>query len=268
MFHSSRLARGSGRKDEARSLQELLVYLRRHGVTVRSVEDDAFTTNPMLWGVASEMAAKYADDLSAHTRRGLRARKERGDPVGPIPDGHRPTLVSTDAKGRPVMKRLPDPDRVPIVERQFDLADRHLEPGAIARNMNAAGLRNRRGKPFTARRVRETLRNTAYIGEKGYEPIIDPDLFERVQAFLDSRAQTRSGGRPGQPYLLKGIARCRCGAPMYIKRYARGRAYKCSAAIDARGTCSRPPIPAEPLEQAVLDHLHLFLGDVREWIAG
>ena len=76
VFKSERLARGSGRKDEARSVMEVFVEMRRAGVALRSVEDDVYFTNPMLIGVADAMAHKYSEDLSAHTKRGLRQRKE------------------------------------------------------------------------------------------------------------------------------------------------------------------------------------------------
>ena len=56
---SERFARGSGREAEARSLMELYVELRRSGIDLRSVHDDAFLTNPMLVGVADQMASKF-----------------------------------------------------------------------------------------------------------------------------------------------------------------------------------------------------------------
>ena len=80
MFGSDRLARGSGRK--TRSLLEVFTEMRRAGVTLRSVEDDAYITDGDLIGIASRMATKYAEDLSAHVTRGLDGRKRHGLPVG------------------------------------------------------------------------------------------------------------------------------------------------------------------------------------------
>lgn len=102
VFKSERLARGSGRKDEARSVLEVFVEMRRAGVDLRSVEDDVYFTNPMLVGVADEMAHKYSADLSAHVRRGLRQRKEAGKPIGGLAFGYRAEPVTVD--GKPVMK--------------------------------------------------------------------------------------------------------------------------------------------------------------------
>ena len=78
-FHSSRFGRGSGKLGEARALGGLFYDLRSRGVSLRTVEDDEFVTNEQLIGIASSQAAKYADDLSAHVRRGLRAKAMRGE---------------------------------------------------------------------------------------------------------------------------------------------------------------------------------------------
>ena len=79
---SSRLARGSGLKGEARSVLEVFAHLRRHGVTLRSVEDDQFVTSPMLVGFAAEQAEKCSRDLAANVRRGLDSRAAKGLPHG------------------------------------------------------------------------------------------------------------------------------------------------------------------------------------------
>ena len=65
VFHSSRLARGSGRKNEARALGEVFYDLNRHGVTLRSVQDDPYVTDEAFVGMASKMANKYSEDLLA-----------------------------------------------------------------------------------------------------------------------------------------------------------------------------------------------------------
>jgi hypothetical protein len=81
---SSRLARGSGLKGEARSVFEVFAYLRRHGVTLRSVEDDAFVTSSMLVGFAAEQAEKYSRDLAANVRRGIDSRVRTGRGASPV----------------------------------------------------------------------------------------------------------------------------------------------------------------------------------------
>src|SRR5829696_3143466 len=72
VFHSSRLARGSGLKNESRALGEVYYALKRHGVSLRSVEDDPYVTDEAFVGMASKMANKYSKDLSAHVKAGIK----------------------------------------------------------------------------------------------------------------------------------------------------------------------------------------------------
>ena len=255
VWHSSRLARGSGRKDEARSIVEVLAYLRRRGVTGRSVQDDDFIRNPMLWGFASEQANKYSEDMSGWTKAGKRRRFESGDSTGRVHDGYR-LVPRLDANGEPVVHsktrvavydRVPDPERAPIIVRIFALFDDGSGPGDIARTLNAEGLRTRNGKHWTARRIRSTVADVYYAGwvgtgggrdkphterhEGNHEAIVDRALFERVQSKIKRMDRTaveaRKGGRrPGDDYLLRKVATCgHCGAAIYTRRFAAGRFY-------------------------------------------
>jgi DNA invertase Pin-like site-specific DNA recombinase len=126
------VARGSGRQHEARSVLEVYVEMRRAGVDLRSVEDDAYFTNPMLIGVADAMAHKYAEDLSAHVRRGLAERKARGAPVGAIPLGYRAEAYVND-EGKANSRRVVDPAGEALYLRMVADAERELAPGAISR---------------------------------------------------------------------------------------------------------------------------------------
>jgi DNA invertase Pin-like site-specific DNA recombinase len=158
VFHSSRLARGSGMKEEARSLMEVLAQLRRAGVAVRSVEDDAFLTNPMLWGVVDQMAHKYSADLSAHVRKGKRAAYEKGRWAGGryVPDGYR----LGDAGGLVI-----DEPRAAIVRRAAELLLEGLTFNAVARHLTAEGHRTQDGKPWRGARVKGMLSHPIYAGK-------------------------------------------------------------------------------------------------------
>lgn len=135
VFHSSRLGRGSGRKNEARSVLEVFTYLRRHDVTLRSVEDDPYVTDEAFVGMASKMATKYGDDLSAHTKRGLQARRKSGKPLGRIPYGYRlETTIGAD--GRVTTVAVIDEARRAVIERIFNEIERGFTPGQVATRLN------------------------------------------------------------------------------------------------------------------------------------
>lgn len=250
VFATNRLGRGSGRKDEARSVQEVLTRLQRAGVAVRSADDDEFARNPMLWGIAGELAHKYAKDHGAHVARGKRAAVLAGKwGGGPAPDGY-VLEAELDERGNRTTRLVIDPAREPVILALFDMAADGIGASAVARRMNAAGHRTKTGKPWTGRRVQSALANPVYAGRvvrrgkgsiKGktyealdspeqaeglHEAIIDPERFDRLQA--DRRARDRSaggraraaerdkGGRPTTRYALAKLAVCdRCGERMY-----------------------------------------------------
>lgn len=293
VFHSSRLARGSGEQEEARSLMELLVYLRRHGVTVRSIEDDAFVTNRMLWGVAEELSHKYSADLSAHTRKGKRSAREKGRwPGGPIPDGFRLSARDPDTDTRNLVE---DEERAPIIRRAFELRREGLSLGAIARRLNDEGHRTRPqpargihdGLPFTPTRIRDMLANATYAGlvvdRSGEEPvfvqgtwdwIVDPDIFKLVGLKIRMRkAQPSKGGRPPTAFALGGLAACgKCGRPMkgrksaYVRKDgSKQRFYLCSDVAEKTGTCDAPRFDAAVVDDAVVHYLGGRFIDFDAW---
>jgi DNA invertase Pin-like site-specific DNA recombinase len=268
VFKSERLARGSGRRDEARSVLEVYVEMRRAGVDLRSVEDDAYFTNPMLVGVADAMAHKYSEDLSAHVRRGLAERKAAGKPVGAVPMGY---SAQTDIVNAP---RVADPAGRPIVDRIFDLIEAGRTPGQVSKLLNAEGARTVRGGPWTTRAVRRVVTNVDYCGTTGYPQLIEPERWQRINDGLQrldpAAVQARKGGRPaGDAYLLAGLAFCRrCGAPMRSKTYRTGtRTYRCRNGMEGINLCNARPVRADVVEQHVLEHLHWFVGSVEDWLA-
>ena len=114
------------------------------------------------------------------------------------------------------------------VRQIFQMARRHMTPGQIADEMTEPHAFG----PWTARQVRKVLRSRVYIGMVNYHdewfpgihvPIIDPETFEDVQAFLDTRTMNHmQGGREGKvTSYLGGLIYCaRCGGK-YSKRTTR-----------------------------------------------
>jgi DNA invertase Pin-like site-specific DNA recombinase len=278
VFHSSRLARGNGRKGR-RSINLLVAQLLYENVIVRSVADPEFVT-PMLAGIGSEVAHKYSADLSAHVKRGLRQRAESGKPVGAVPIGYRPEPVVdgdgqlvVDKYGKVVMQRVIDPQGRAVVERMWELSEAGHTPGQISKRLNADGARTKREGHWTTRAVRSVLQNPDYCGGTGYPPLIERKRWEAIQARLTridpASVQARKGGRPASDaFLLAGLAFCRsCGAPMRCQRYRTGtRIYKCRHALEGIGLCEARPVRAEIAERHVLEHLHLFIGAVEDWL--
>ncbi|MCY2987975.1 MAG: recombinase family protein [Planctomycetota bacterium] len=133
------------------------------------------------------------------------------------------------------------------------------------------------GRPFDKCSLYALLTNPLYVGQVRHktnvyagehEPIVDPAVFQQVQAILHRNG--RSGGiesRNRYGALLKRLLYCKaCGKAMVHhftgsngKRY---RYYTCVQAIKSgRKTCPSKSIPAAEIERVVLDRVRCIAHD-------
>ncbi len=282
VWHTNRLGRGTSRPGEARAIGKLLYDLREQGVTVRSVEDDEFATNEMLWSFASAQASKYAEDLSAAVRRGQRDAFEQGKWPGAryVPDGY----VAGEQRG---VLEVDEP-RAAVIRRMAELAAEGHRYNEVARQLNAEGYRTREGKAWRGSRVRDTLSNPVYAGrvawrrrepdeevrEGLHEAIIDPELFDALGVKIGLRNRGSTGaGRPAPAAALSGLAVCdACGERMESRRYAHVRKdgtrqtiYMCASKRHRTGTCDAPVVDAGKVDQAVMARLTAWTTDWEAW---
>jgi len=245
VFHSSRLARGSGEKGK-QSLMKIWSDLKYEDVQVRSASpnDDEFMLNPMLVGIASSQNHKAAQDISDHVSRGKQAAVRVGKWTGgPAPDGY--WLRKVVVNNAPVTLLEVEAERRPIIEAIYDLSEEGIGDATIARRLNQAGHRTRKGKAWTRRLVQYILCHPVYAGRivrvgegshKGgtyrkldapevyagrHDAIIDPDRWDRINAKRAQRDRSKAGrekaakrdkgGAPTTRYLLTKLAYCpRC----------------------------------------------------------
>jgi DNA invertase Pin-like site-specific DNA recombinase len=273
--HSDRLARGDG--ITADHLAEIWFALRRHGVRLRSVEDDSNLEDAIRVVLIGERNHEDSKRKGAAVAAGQRRRFESGKRLGsPIRDGYKLDLVEVDRRGNPVREVVIDDSRADIIRRIFDLVEAGHTPGEVHKMLNAEGLRTQRGKPWTTRKIRNIVRDGWYAGrangygetiENDHEPLIDQERWKRIAAMVPAEKQTGRTTNTTRDWLLQGIANCSgCGAKLYTR--ADTHQYVCKAVREGHGTCSALPIPAADAEQAVLNHLDVFVGDVEEWLAG
>lgn len=271
---SSRFGRGSGRLGEARAIGKLFYELREKGVALRTVHDDEFVTNEMLIGFASRQSSKYAEDLSASVKRSKHRDAKAGKRLG----GPWPLGYSKD--GAPAVARA-------TVERIFALAEEGVPDSALARTINAEGLRTRRGRPFDRRAVQAIVTNPTYAAlvihegvenEGHWQPLVDRETWRRIQrqrAKRDLGVGQHVKGRPARRHLLASLARCgECGSPMFAitssyrrKDGGKARQYACRSYRNSDGTCDAKPVDAEAVDRAVLEALPRLLPDFDTWIA-
>jgi DNA invertase Pin-like site-specific DNA recombinase len=277
VWHSNRLGRGTGRPGEARALGALLYSLQSVGVAVRSVEDDQFTTTPMLWSFLSEMASTYSETLSANVKRGKRARAMRGEWLGSIRlDGY----MQVDGA------MVKDPARSAIIELLWSMAREGRSVQAIQLEfsrrgfMTAAYRKDHRPRPFDVNRICQALDCQTYAGivvhngetlpvEGQWPRYVDPDDFYRLRGERRQRCNhtRRKVGRPVERYLLSELATCGlCGGALRVETGRRrktdgthARSYVCRAHREhhpeAREWCSAGPFDANTIDRSVLSDL-------------
>jgi site-specific DNA recombinase len=291
--HSDRIARGAGDSPEAaRHLVEVTQDLRRAGVTLRTVQDDFFHDERIGVLMAALMGTRNTEDSarkSAATRAGKRRAWERGEfGGGPAPDGFE---LMRDGERRAL--RL-DPTRIDLIRLIGDLSDQGWGDPSVARELNRRGLRTQGGRPWTRRRVQDTLTNATYYGgipwrrgrpdEETNWDATHPAPWTREDWERRSRAKrgrdlaagsdrTPPKGRIATNHALAGLALCGCcGERMQAKTASyrrkdgtRRRFYACTNTRDCTGLCDAPPVDAEAVDRHVADALERYLGDFEAW---
>jgi DNA invertase Pin-like site-specific DNA recombinase len=290
--HSDRLARGDGLT--ADHLAEVFFYMRRHGVRLRSVQDDSNLEDAVRAVLIGERNTEDSRRKSEATRSGRRRSFERGDPLGgPVPDGYVLTR-RFDKRGQRVSTYALDPERAPVLRFAFELAAANplMGDAEVARRMNRAGHRTKAGKPWRRPRVQDLLTNPWYAGRvargrstpgaavessQGRHPaLVEPGLFDAIQAARPTHeARGPGAGRPATRHALAGLARCaRCGEGMRAttsshrrKDGTSARHYVCRSYHESMGVCDQPRIDAEVVDRLVVSGLNGFFVDFDAWLA-
>lgn len=254
--HSDRLARGDGRS--ARHLGELYFWALKAGVELRSVQDDATFTNPLLAFAMGERNAEDSRRKSLAVAAGMKRRAEKGLPTGgPRPYG---------------LRHVPDgyalvPDEAPIVRRIAAEFVSGRSQMAICRELNRDEIPTVFGGRWHGGTISQMLANPVYRGQVvhngtiypgRHEAIIDPATVEKIDELRESKRRTYGRGRPpaGSHLFRKGMLRCECGAAM-IPRTDPNRAsepsevYRCYGRHQDPGSCAMAPIRRELVDDAV-----------------
>jgi site-specific DNA recombinase len=265
VFHTSRFARNTL---EAKRYKKLL--RSELGIAVISVTQPIGTDvdDPAAFlaeSVHEIFDEYYSVSLSFWTKMGLREKARQGLLTGSLPWGY--------VKG-PDGVAVPDQARAPILQQLFELyADGQHSNRTLAVWLNERGHRTTRGALFCADTVRDMLGNAAYCGYVSghrdktkairgqHAPLIDEELFDRVQDLRRQRTTTSNPGRPSSRYLLRSLARCeRCDGRMQGTAVGRRGAprYYC-ATRRKQHACDQPLAPADRIEEQIVE----FIADFR-----
>lgn len=146
--------------------------------------------------IQAVVAADYVRNLREETRKGFYGRLKQGFYPLPAPLGY------VD-RGKAKPKEI-DVTTAPLVRRAFELyATGRYTLVTLRAELRRRGLRNRRGKAVSLNGISRLLNNPFYIGlirlqstgerfRGVHTPLITKSLFDRVQAVLTGRTNTRA----------------------------------------------------------------------------
>lgn len=236
-------------------LEELITIIDKRNVTIRTVKAGEFDLSTgmgkMIARILGSVAQGEGDIKSERWKRSIRQRREAGTmhKMGP-------RLFGYDREGRI------DPEEA---EHIIWAAGQILDGAAIVRtciNLNARGARTSYGNEWNRAGMVKLLRNPRIaglstlnghvVGVGQWEPILDGETFDALQAALS----VRKGTVPRRPRvaLLLGLIKCgKCGEPLRSARRSGGnnnRTYRCSK-LPADGGCGGIVVDAESVEEMV-----------------
>ena len=254
-----KLDRFSRNRYDSAHYKRILKNNRVHVVSVTepiSNTPEGIMLESLLEGMAEYYSAELAEKVSrGHKENALKA-KFNG---GPVPLGYR-----IDSEHHYQI----DPATAPVVQEAFQRYAAGESIRSIIESLNARGIRNSRGNPFTKNSFQTLLKNRRYLGEYRYKDtvipdaipaIIDPDCFDAVQRRCEIYRQAPAHNKADVHYLLTTKLFCgKCGTMMAGES---GRShtgtvhcyYKCGTRKrSGKEACSLKPVRKEPLEQFVV----------------
>jgi site-specific DNA recombinase len=226
------------------------IHLVKEGVVL---SQDSKSSEKFFHGIKVLMAKNYIDNLSEEARKGQQEKAEQGIWPTKAPLGY---LNVLGADGKRII--APDSSVASIIAKIFEwCAPGGLSLEEVADTARAAGLSYRRtGATVPVSAVHTILHNRIYTGEfvwkggiyKGrHEPLISVELFERVQAALNSR-QRKKLRRVKNDFAFSTLVRCgHCGCALTgdVKK-GRYIYYRCTG---YKGRCPEPYVPEAVLSR-------------------
>ena len=255
----------------ARNTKELLEfseYFRDHHADLISLQDAIDTSTPsgrMFYTFQAAQAQWEREEIADRQKASILVRAKLGKTInGMAPFGYQ-------WKDR---KLVIQPDEAPTVRKVFELFLQYRRKGTVAKLLNAAGHRARKGALWSDTQVRRVLGESAMKGiyyfnrirkngawkgtEKPEEewgkvecePIVSPEVWDQVN--LITEEQLKSWKKPGKVplHIFGNMTWCQCGGKMYAR--SDSPKYHCRK-------CNRK-IPTADLEAIFREELHAFFG--------
>lgn len=252
----------------ARNTRELLDfsdYFRAHNADLISLQDNIDTSTPsgrMFYTLQAAQAQWEREEIADRVRASISIRAKLGKSLG----GAAPFGYEWRDK-----KLHPHPAEAPVRKLMYELFAKHKRAKTVARMLNEAGYRTRKGARFTDTTVVRLLKDQTAKGQylsnhtqrtpagklvakpkaewvfTPVEPIVSEEIWKECNEALNRRRNSAPVG-PKPVHLFAGLLFCGCGQKMYV--FTRTPKYICCKC--------RNKIPMEDIELIIRDELEAF----------
>lgn len=182
----------------------------REGITLN---ENSKSSEKFTFDIQAVLARNYINNLSDEVKKGMDGKLRNGGWPGSAPIGYKnnPTTRDIDI----------DEERAPFIRKAFELYATNVHSlKEITDMLHKEGLRQGlKDKPVSKATLHHTLKNPFYIGTmiwKGksyrgkHEPLVNEDLFEKVQEVFSEKERPRKVKRNFQ---FSGLIKCGvCGS--------------------------------------------------------
>lgn len=215
VYHFSRIFRNS--IDAAVTKNDLVKCGTRVVSTILDMGDSP--ESAMVESIIHAVDQYQSQASGADIAYKMSEKARRGGTLGRAPLGYLNTREQIDS--REIRTVTPDPERAPLVKLAFDLYDSGgYTIEGLAETLTQRGLRTRPGKhpagPVSTSKLAAMLQDRYYVGFVTYrgeeiqgrhEPLVTPELFDRVAAVQSTRSGHGIRQRIHHHY-LKGLLWC------------------------------------------------------------
>lgn len=247
------------------------VELKACGVQLVSVTEniDETPSGILLHGIMSSIAEFYSRNLANEVIKGSTQKAKSGGTIGKAPTGYLNVRKMVD--GREVRTVEIDPVRGPLMAWAFeayatgDWTLRQLLEEVTNRGLDSTPGPRTPSKPLALSHFHRLLRHPYYMGIVRYrgdiyqgkhEPLVSPELWQKVQDML--AANNTAGERKREhPHYLKGTVFCgTCGSRLVVShaKNRHGTVYEyfiCLGRQQKRTGCTQQAIRIDDTEAAV-----------------
>lgn len=224
-------------------IQEHLVWqFARCGVQIVS-HSEPHAGDALIRQVLGAVAEHRTREISAHVRRALQERHQRGLSHGHVPLGYQRVDGVLHI----------DEDAAATIRRIYEQRANGASWGQIALALERDGIRPPRGGAWSKNSLIKMVGNPLYRGERIFgasrspQPcpaIVTPEVWERAQRRDDLRPRAPRAGKPLASW-LEGLVFHGCGRPMYLSPHRGQGRLRCASNIGlAVHSCAVRPYTA------------------------